>query len=155
MTDNVYNLNEILTDWCVNVIKRIRENLDATHTTASGKTKESLEFELTDYGVIITARPFAKGVETGRPGGGIPRNMTDIISQWIIDKGIESHFEIETPSQLRSVAYLIGQKIKREGTELYREGGRTDIYTEPSQEELEKLYDLLFHKIGAEIYNKL
>lgn len=155
MVNSIYNLDEILTDWCTNVIKRIRENLDSTGTTASGKTKESLDFELTDYGVIITARPFAKGVETGRPAGKIPYNMTDIISKWIVDKGLESHFHIETHSQLRSVAYLIGQKIKREGTELYRNGGRDDIFTNVVDEEVENLYDLIFHEVAVEINNQL
>lgn len=155
MENSIYNLDEILTDWCVGVIKRIRENLDSTGTTASGKTKESLDFELIDGGVIITARPFAKGTETGRPGGKIPYNMVDIIAKWIKDKNIESHFNISTESELRSVAYLISQKIKCEGTKLYRNGGRDDIFTNVVDEELPALQELLFHEVEAGLNNTL
>lgn len=150
-----YDINTILSQWSERVIERIGENLDNTNTTASGRTKESLAYELTDDGVVIYGRDYIRGVELGRPSGKIPYNMTDIISQWIIDKGLESHFEIERPSQLRSVAYLIGQKIKREGTELYRKGGREDIYTNVANEEIETLSDMLSEDIQMRINNTI
>lgn len=135
-----YDLEAVLCDFAKNVIVKIQENLESTGTNASGRTSDSLEYEVVEGNrLIIKGRPYFRGVEEGRPGGGIPHNMTSIISKWIDDKGIASHFGIENERQQRSVAYLIGQKIKREGTELYRNGGRDDIYTNVINDNLDEL----------------
>lgn len=44
---------------------------------------------------------------------------------WSIKKGIN----FESDSKRKSFAYLLRRKILREGTLLYRKGGRADIYT--------------------------
>lgn len=149
------DFKDILEDYAAAVINRIKFNLDTTGTTASGRTKDSLDYEASPYDVKILARPFAKGVETGRPAGPIPRNMTDIIAKWIDDKGIAAQFNITKESEKRSVAYLIGRKIKEHGTELYRKGGRDDIYTKAANDELENLKAKIRQTIEIDINNKI
>lgn len=147
-------IDDIIEEWAENVIEKIRHNLDATGTTASGKTKDSLELVLTDYGFQIVGRQYFQGVEEGRGPGGIPRNMTAIIRQWMTDKGIEDKFG-ETESQKRSAAYMIGQYIANNGSKLYRKGGRDDIYTNVFEEELPKLEEEIEIKIIETIVNNL
>ena len=54
------------------------------------------------------------------------------------DKGIEDRFG-DKEWQKRNASYLIAQKIKNEGSRLFRNGGRDDIYTNVINEELPKL----------------
>ena len=91
MTD-IHNIDQILSEWAENVIIQIQDNLDSTGTTASGKTKKSLEYELTDTGIRILGRQYFQGVEEGRPAGGIPFRFQDIIRKWMDDKGIANQF---------------------------------------------------------------
>lgn len=146
----IHNLDEMLSEWAENVIVRIQENLDSTGTTASGKTKESLEYELTDTGVRILGRQYFQGVELGRPAGKVPYRFQDIIRQWMKDKGIESQFG-EKEWQKRNAAYLIAQKIKESGTQLYRQGGRSDIFSNVINEEVENLTEKIFFEISESI----
>lgn len=137
---NELDLTKILDDWAADVVAAIRVNLEETGTNASGRTSESLEYTITDDNhIIITGRPYFRSIEQGRPAGKVPYNFTDIISQWIDNKGIASHFGITNEKEKRSVAYLIGRKIKEEGTDLYRDGGREDIYTSVINEKLDDL----------------
>lgn len=144
------DINQILADWADEVIKKIQSNLESTGTNASGRTSESLEYTVDSDGLTIYGRQYFQGVEKGRPGGGIPYNMTDIIRQWMTDKGIEDQFGT-TESQKRSAAYLIGNYIKEHGTQLYRKGGREDIYTNVLEEEVPKLEEYLVTYISGTI----
>ena len=138
-----YNdVSEILSEWAENVIIRIQDNLDSTGTTASGKTKESLRYEIEgdefSQKLTIYGRPYFQGVEEGRGAGKVPYNFTDILYKWATDKGIITNFG-DTESKQRSVLYIVGQSIKHHGTQLFQKGGRLDIYTNVINEELPKL----------------
>ena len=139
-------LTEILSDWAENVITQIQSNMESTGTNASGKTSASLEYTVENGELTIYGRKYFQGVEQGRPGGRVPYNFTDIIRQWMDDKKISNQFG-ETESEKRSAAYMIGQFIKNHGTQLYREGGRTSIYTDVINEELPKLEEKLSLKV--------
>lgn len=146
MNGYIENLNEILLKWGEHVAERIKTNLDTTNTTASGKTKQSVEVVVGDGELTIYGRPFFQGVETGRGAGKIPYKFTDIIRQWMTDKGIEDRFG-DKEWQKRNAAYLIAQKIKNEGSRLYRNGGRDDIYTNVLDEELPELEKQILYSI--------
>lgn len=109
----------------------IRANLLSTGTNASGRTSESLEVVVEgDVGILYGRQAFGT-VETGRKGGKIPAGFRDIIYQWMQDKGV--HAEVAGNRSQRSadmsMAYHIAKKIAREGSKLYRDGGRSDIYS--------------------------
>lgn len=65
---------------------------------------------------------------------------------WSIKKGIS----FESDSKRRSFAYLLRQKILREGTSLYRRGGRADIYTP----EIDKLIKSVAEKAAKILVNE-
>ena len=59
-----------------------------------------------------------------KPGGRFPN--IDAIKQWVKDKGLQlrdytsGRFVAKTETNYKKAAYLIGRKIQREGTDIYR-----------------------------------
>lgn len=131
-------LDKVLGEWGNRVADRIKSNLDTTGTTASGRTRESVEVVAENGELTITGRQYFRSVEEGRPSGSVPYKFQDIIRKWMDDKGIAANFG-EKEWQKRNAAYLISQKIKEYGSRLYRNGGREDIYTDVINEELPEL----------------
>lgn len=147
-------LNSVLSDWGNRVADRIKSNLDTTGTTASGRTKDSIEVVAIDGELTIYGRRFFEGVETGRPAGKIPYRFQDIIRQWMSDKAIEDQFG-QKEWQKRNAAYLIAQKIKDSGTQLYRNGGRDDIFSNVINEMLPELEEKLAFAVKESILRDL
>lgn len=130
------------------LVQRIRENLAATGTNASGKTSRSLTVTVTDTEGKLTGRGFFQGVETGRRGGRVPRNFEDIILQWMEDKGVHS-----ASGNDEQMASSIAWKIRRKGTLLYRMGGRADIYSQEIPETIENVKKRFSELIQTTIHN--
>lgn len=106
---------------------------------ASGRTAASLRVEVTEEeGTLYGRSPFGT-LETGRKPGKVPQGFRTIIRKWMADKGIEAEpipYKTDRPHKYtpqergnQSLSYLIARKIKREGTSLFRKGGRADIYS--------------------------
>lgn len=107
----------------VDLINDIRANLGVTGTTATGKTSQSLRFELkqegSKYKVQLFGRPFFMTVETGRrptPDKKPSREMIDNLREWMDARGMDS-----------SKVWGVATKIQQRGTRLWFEGGREDI----------------------------
>ena len=148
------DLNEILLKWGEQVANQIKRNLDDTGTTASGKTKNSVEVVVVDGDLQIIGRQYFRSVEEGRPAGKIPYKFNEIIRKWMDDKNIADNFGTKE-YQKRNAAWIIAQKIKNSGTKLYRDGGRTDIYTDVINEELPKLFNEISGKVTQTIVKDL
>lgn len=105
------------------VVDKIRNNLAATGTNASGKTSRSLRYEVTVSGSVTTlrvlGRPFFMTVETGRGptkrGNTGGPTLVQSIREWMNSIGL-----LASP-------YGIARSIHKHGTKLYRAGGRKDI----------------------------
>ena len=138
-------------------LERIRATIAANITEkglkASGRTAASMRIERDAFGMRLVGRPYFQSLELGRPSGRVPRNFAGIIRQWIIDKGLsvrmipykrepserwQPKYTVEERS-LRMAAGAIAHKIATSGTLLYRQGGRSDIYTPIIREEVENL----------------
>ena len=106
---------------------------------ASGKTAASLAYEVTDSGGKITGRGYFATLETGRKPGATPKGFREIIKKWAVDKGIQVEpyeYKSDRPHKytaqeagLNRFAGAVANKIRKQGTVLFREGGRKDIYT--------------------------
>lgn len=150
------DVKSILSSALESAREQIQRNLADTGTNASGKTSQSLVVSVTDTTGELSGR-FAFGtVETGRRAGKVPSGFRQIIYQWMQDKGV--HADItgrrSQESADMSMAYLIARKIAREGSKLYREGGRKDIYSnvlpltiEQVQRELTNVYIININSI--------
>lgn len=135
---------QILSDNANTFLNQVKQNLDSTGTTATGESKNSLRYEITEQGtkIVLTVfgKPYFAVVETGRkPGGGVGRDMIDSITKWVSARG-----------KPEDMVWAIAKSIDQKGTKLYREGGRTDIYTD----EKEGFADKLFMEITENIANE-
>jgi len=99
------------------LISDLRKSLDAAGTTASGKTKESLNSVISLGSYKLWGRPCIFGLEYGRKptSGGGNGSLKGIILKWINDKGIIPKDKISK----ETLAFLIARKIHREGDLLH------------------------------------
>lgn len=128
---------------------------------ASGRTGESLRVEVSeDEGTLFGRKAFGI-LETGRKAGKVPTGFQSIIRQWMADKGLKAdpipyktnrqHKYTEQERGDRSLAFLIARKIRREGTRLFREGGRNDIYSNEIPKTKENIMRRLISIMKVEI----
>lgn len=138
------NQSQKVLDEELNELKRlIAEQHQSAGQVASGKTLASLKVETSDKNGVLYGRTYFGTLETGRKAGKGPSNFTSIIRQWMDDKGITAKPipYVRVPSErwkpkytpqergTQSLSGAIAWKIQKEGTKLFREGGRTDIYS--------------------------
>jgi len=123
-------------------------NMTRLHRSASGRSVASLEVEVTEgenvTGTILGSPNWAV-MQQGRGPGGVPRDFTSVIKDWIVRKGI-SYSGVGSPkaspeTRLNSLSYLIARSIMQKGTKLYRDKGYNDIYDSLVEEEVEKMSD--------------
>lgn len=125
--------------------QRIIANMERDGAVASGRTRNSLRVEVDEgggilYGGLPTGAPFGT-LETGSapfgharfgyPSIPLKRSFASIIYDWMQDKGIRAQ-PIGRQSQEaadRSLSWAIATTIRKHGTQLYRKGGRSDIYS--------------------------
>lgn len=112
------------------VIKTTQDNLIKTGKNVTGKTAQSMRKEVKDDGPKIVGTVYVpkyfKVVETGRrptPDKKPSREMLDNIREWANAKGLTKGAE-----------WAIATTINKEGTKLWKEGGREDIFTPATDE---------------------
>lgn len=116
---------------------RIIDNHVRAGQHASGRTSSCLHVSVDEnHGILFGRQAFAV-LEEGRRPGKVPKGFYQIIQQWVKDKNIQ----VENP---KSFAYLVSRKIAREGTELYRNGGRDDIYSRDIEETIKNIMNRVF-----------
>ena len=143
-------VTQILTEELTSLKAVITNNIRAAGEWATGKTAASMQVQVTGMmGELMGRRAFGT-LETGRRPGRIPRNMRDIIYEWMQAKGIHAdpmpyvrpgRHKYPT-AQMRgdmSMAGAIAYTIKTRGTLLYREGGRNDIYSQAIPEAVARI----------------
>lgn len=158
MEDPKKEIKGILTEELDGLRQRIIANHIRAGQKASGRTIASLRVEVEDdHGTLFGRKAFGT-LETGRGPGKVPRHFTDIIRQWILDKGIRitaipyKRKETEkwrpkyTPQErgLRAMARAIAYKIQKDGTQLHREGGRDDIYSPEVRKAMDNIMNRAF-----------
>lgn len=137
------------------VFEQAKRDIIANHEragqVASGKTRDSLSVEVSSDITSATAtmygRKYFAALETGsapwkKQYKHPPKPFVETIAKWMVDKGIEG-----------VSAYLVARKIMREGSKLYRDGGRQDIFT-PVMEDIEQRIDAELSSIFETITTK-
>lgn len=109
------------------LVTEIKQNLRREGNFASGKTENSLKVEVREMRLTIFALWHIVTLEDGRgpsTGGGSGRaELKERIKEWIRMKGIQP----EQGMSVDTLAFLITRKIHREGTRLYRRGGKSGV----------------------------
>lgn len=130
---------QILQEELATLRSQITANIRNTGQWASGKTAASMQITVNGTEGTLAGRRAFHVLETGRPPGRIPGNMHHIIYDWMQAKGVHGDpipyvrggDHKYTPQQRgdKQMAWHISQKIKEEGTSLFRNGGREDVYS--------------------------
>lgn len=124
--------------------QRLIENHIRAGQRASGRTISSLRVSVDDdHGVLFGRQAFGT-LETGRGPGKVPKGFYKIIQQWVTDKNIQ----VEKP---KSFAYMVARKIANEGTELYRLGGREDVYSKEVEETVKNIMNRVFGILANDV----
>lgn len=124
--------------------QKVIENQKNSGLVASGRTIASMKVEVTEDGGVMWGRSPFGTLETGRNPGKVPAGFWKIIRQWMDDKGIQ----VQKPD---SFAYLVARKIANEGTQLFRNGGRDDIYSPEVKDTVERVSQGIGILFGSEV----
>ena len=134
----------------------LKDNIISRHVAAgqvaSGRTKAGFEVKmLTPTHGQLLGYSYSGVLEKGRRGGKTPKEFRLIIERWAIAKGITFSSEADRSR----FAYFVAQKIRREGTKLYRTGGSIDIFSSAIEEMKETLTKELGVTYQQEIKNQI
>lgn len=143
MNDEV---RKVLQEELESLKKRIIANHERAGQVASGRTRASLRVEVGEDGGALWGRSPFGTLETGRKPGKVPRGFYQIILQWVKDKKIN----VENP---KTFAYFVSRKIAKEGTELFRSGGRADIYSNEIPKTIDSVGKKLVVLFSVEVEN--
>ena len=116
------------------VIKGIQDNIKNKQVTpfgsvhSTGEAEKSLFYRLDANRLIIGSTwAYITVLEDGRkPGKFAP---PEVIEKWISDKPIASDIS------KKSLAFLINRKLKEEGSLIYRQGGKSGILSDFTNQE--------------------
>lgn len=146
-------------------LEKLRMNIISNHLKAgqkaSGRTAASMHVEVSEDSGTLWGRNAFGVLETGRKAGRVPKDFQGIIMQWMKDKGIQAapipyltnRPHKYTPQQrgMLRMSYLIARKIRREGTKLFRAGGRQDIYSPEIEKTMERIETRMVSLIKSKI----
>ena len=144
--------------------QRIIQNIQSAGAVATGKTIQSIYVERrADGGALKFHGSMPFGVlETGRKGGKVPMMFSTIIYNWMQTKGIHGlPMPYKTNRQHKyasaqergdwSMASAIARTIARSGTKLYRDGGRTNIYSNEIPQTVQTIREALLQLMKAQV----
>lgn len=117
-------MRAILLDELTALKARISENIDRAGQKASGRTQEGMQVSATGQMGVLTGRQAFSALERGsfpwtRKYKRTPVWFVDIIQRWMEDKSLDHKLS----------AWAVATKIRLEGSQLHRDGGRADIYS--------------------------
>lgn len=117
-------VSEIIRKELESFVSRTKENMIANRQVATGSMLKSFRVgEVNDDGGKVLGHPFFSVLETGRKPGKQP--PVSAILPWVKADNLEQLWgEPE-----KSIAFVIARYIGKEGTTLWRRGGRKDIVT--------------------------
>ena len=143
-----------LSNWADTLIKRIQVEMENQGINASGNLSNSLEYRITDEGdgthIQVLADPYFIYAEGGRDKGKIPRNFTDILKQWIKDKGLSVN-DKEDAQFASSIAW----KIAKHGSARHRDKNPADVVGPALDEMRPKLNQILESSLVAYVNDSL
>ena len=130
------SVKDIIQQQCDEFIRRVRHNMERADLVVSGEMSRSLTTrDVTEEGGKVEAHPYFRVLETGRKPGKFP--PSENILEWVRLKGIAERWNMSESS----AAYLVARSIAKNGSTLYRKGGRTDIFSNEIDSTVSELAD--------------
>lgn len=123
--DDVLKVNAFVVEKVQEVCDHIKGNIKAAGKAVTGKLSDSPRPKVTgsveNISIEIEVAPFFATIETGRkptPEKGPSEDMIANIREWVRARGMDE-----------DAVWPIAKKINNEGTKLWQDGGRDDIYS--------------------------
>lgn len=149
------DFDEVLKDWANGLIEKIRHNMENENINASGETSASLEYVLTNNGIMILGAPyFAERTEVGRTPTKNHQSFdfTSVIAKWIKNKNLDVQWGLDKERDVRNIAYVISQNISKLGSSKYRgDRPQTDVYSTAVAEAVDDLSQKLLTGSGEKL----
>ena len=132
MNDILLHTAKLVKDFNDSIIK----DLDTKRITNTGKAKQSLRVEVGLTNVRSLGIDYLLYLDQGRSSGKFPPVLK--ITEWVREK-----LKISNSRELKQVSYLVGRKISKEGTEIFKNKSKGI--------ELDKKIDVLKFRIRTDI----
>jgi hypothetical protein len=120
-------IKDILSKFGDDTVSIIRDNMRNAGQNATGQTSAGITSETSDTRVTVSAPRYIWVLEKGRGpyAGGPASGLASKLEDWIRAKGVSLKPGQTIEQAGKSLAYI----INKQGTKLYRQGGRKDIIT--------------------------
>ena len=132
--------------WLEKFVNAVRVELHNKNINASGNLSDSFEWKIEkqdgNIHAVVEAASYLIYAEGGRDKGKIPANFTEILEQWIKDKGLSVG-----PKEDKRFAFLIARKIKSYGSRRKRDGDVADVVGDVLDREREKLNEIIDNRL--------
>lgn len=141
-------IRKILLEELTGLKNRIGRNMARADEVVTGRTRDSMQVSIGDtYGVLTGRQAFA-ALETGsrpwsRQPKRVPRFFADLIGEWIEARGLNLN------------KWAVANTIIREGSKLYREGGRSDVYSPEIAHTMERIGDRVIERYAVLVSDRL
>ena len=139
---------KILLEELEDLKRRITENLGKADQIVSGKTRDSMTASVQGLAGVLTGRQAFATLETGsrpwsRPPKRVPRWFADIIGEWIAAKGLDLN------------QWAVAHSIIHQGSQLYRTGGRSDVYSPELQKTVDRIGERILDQYAVLVTDRL
>lgn len=144
-------MKEILQNFLEQIRQEVIQEQKSQGKYVTGETSNTLQIETSDILGTLYGGISALTLETGRKPGRVPRNFTETIMRWMDNKGL-----FQSEKNRKSIAYLIGRKIQREGTKLHIEGGGSGVISKAiNDDKIQKFANEVLRRFGREIQDQV
>ena len=125
-------IRQILLEELEDLRKRITENMGKADQIVTGRTRDSMQVTVEGNAGVLTGRRAFATLQTGsrpwsRKPKRVPKFFADLIGEWIDKKGLDLN------------KWAVAHTIIHQGSKLYREGGRADIYSPELQPTIDRI----------------
>lgn len=141
-------IRQILLEELEDLRRRITENMGKADQIVTGKTRDSMQVSVQGNAGVLTGRQAFATLETGsRPWSKKPKRppkwFADLIGEWIDAKGLDLN------------QWAVAHSIIHKGSKLYREGGRTDVYSPELQKTMDRIGERIIDQYAVLVTDRL
>lgn len=141
-------IRQILLEELEDLRKRITENMGKADQIVTGRTRDSMQVTVEGNAGVLTGRRAFATLETGsrpwsRKPKRVPKFFADLIGEWIDKKGLDLN------------KWAVAHTIIHQGSKLYREGGRADIYSPELQPTIDRIGTRILDQYAALVTDRL
>lgn len=141
-------IRAILLEELEDLKRRITENMGKADQIVTGKTRDSMQVEVRSLAGVLTGRQAFATLETGsrpwsRPPKRVPKWFADLIGEWITAKGLDLN------------QWAVAHNIIHQGSQLYRTGGRADVYSPELQKTVDRIGERILDQYAVLVTDRL